>query len=195
MFINKKRCMLLICVSIILSSFNVFADLQKVFVLELNYNKGMIKENSLYVTPIFYNEEKDQPVDGYLLNLISNQDKELFRLNFYFPLEVYDIPGKFFLDQVNITLYVPYTKEAKNIEIFNPNGEQMLNINIERFVKNVCGDLICDIEENYEKCSMDCPKPIEKQEFFSMKTVYSFILLMVLAIVLIYLYRKRKSKK
>ncbi len=193
---KKINYIILICIFVIFLSFNVFADLQKVFVLELNYNKGEVKENGLYVTPIFYNEKKDQPENKYLLKLISNQDEELFNLKFDFDLRVFDILGITSLDEGNFTFYIPYSKEARNIEVFNPEGEKILDINVKKFVKNVCGDLICENGESYESCSMDCAKPITeeyKKSFFYENLHIVLTIFILLTVVAIYLFYKKQK--
>lgn len=187
----NKKLVIFINIFTVLISVLVFADMQRVFVLELNYNKGEVKENNLYVTPIFYNEKKDQPENRYLLKLISDQNEELFKLKFDFSLEVFDIPGIYSLDQGNFTFYIPYSKNAKNVEIYNPNGKKILDINVEKFVKNVCGDLVCDSEENYQKCSLDCPNPIKIKEKSSNNLLYLLFLIILISLLLLYLYKRK----
>ncbi|MFH1592686.1 MAG: hypothetical protein ABIB47_04955 [Candidatus Woesearchaeota archaeon] len=185
----KKRLILL---SVILFSIVVFpvvisGSLEKVFVLKLSYDSGVIKQESVYVTPMYFSEKKDQPEGGYLAKLLSVDKEELYSVGFEFPLEVTDLPVQR-LEKGEIDLYLPYNSNAERIEIFSPEGDKVLDIDVRGFIENVCGDGVCDKLESYESCSLDCGKAV----FSFVKDFGVFIAGgVILIILLVYLIRKK----
>ena len=69
----KKIIYLLICLFLI---FFVSAEAGKVFVLDLDYNKGYITKGNLIVTEGYYSKETN--IGNYVVEIISFEDDILF---------------------------------------------------------------------------------------------------------------------
>jgi hypothetical protein len=152
---------------------NVNAAEQKVFVLTLKYNEGLVSFDKIFATKGIFNEQLT-PMGEYRLEILSFNDEVLYSERFDFDLEVFlSAPSEWF-DENGIQIYIPNesetgtvltetTKEliipyfinAKTINIYNPE-EKILEIPVGHFA-DLCGDNICQPHESYESCPIDCP--------------------------------------
>ena len=187
-----KKIMTLIILAGLFSP-NVFAEMQEVFIVKLDYNDKEISLDSLTTSSVYFNEEKDQPENGYSLKLNSLNNEELFNLKFEFPLVVFD-SNITELDQAETRLIIPYYEEAKIIEIYSSENELLLDINVRNLIENVCGDGICDEQESYESCSIDCSE--ENNTKINKILIYilvSIFLIIILAIIFFLKHRREKE--
>jgi len=186
--------------------------------LDLNYNDGNI---SLISSPKMKIGGAETFSGNYVAKIISFENKILNTTFFEIPLiYLYDavdpetgeiIGGNIaILNEINVTLNLPYYENAKSIEIYSPNNTKLLTINVSQFAKNLCGDGICQGYENAEKCPADCAKELlgEKEEAKetitqqiakSVSKNYSYIVIAIAAIVLIiiitrFLKKRQKSQ-
>lgn len=150
----------------------VYADEQKVYVLDLSYSKGSVSVNSISVIFANLNPVTDQPLDGYELKVLSFDNSILYRQKFKFNLEIQAVApqgtfdesgrqitfpeGPGILENASIELLIPYYPNGKYIDINTPNGTKVLEIPILQFAQT-CGNYVCDPQESYESCNKDCP--------------------------------------
>ena len=178
---------------LVLLAYNVNAQIEKVFVLNLNYDQGEITQNSLFISYVYFNEEKNQPEDGYYLSLNSIDNEELFKLKFNFPLKVFDL-NVTELDQGEVKLIVPYFEESRNIEIYSSDGIKILDISLSNLIENMCGDGRCDEKESYSTCNIDCKEEFKlvddirsistnKKLFLYLPIIIVLIILLLVAII------------
>ena len=125
-----------------------------VVALELRNDAGNISKETLIVTPVYFHEQKDQPEDGYSAALVMADGTEAFSVGFEFRVPVYDDPFIDFVELEEITLFIPYTRCAESIEIYDPMGEQVLQVDL-TFLWHLCGDGVCEADE-VGKCLLDC---------------------------------------
>ena len=172
--------------------FLVSSELEKVFVLELHYNHGVVKQGSLHVAQLFFSEKKDQPETSYIARLLSANKEELYQLKFMFPIDVTDLPVQE-LEEAIIDIYLPYKQNAYLIEIYSPEGNKLIEIPLRYLVENLCGDGVCDSGETYESCSIDCGKPqrkITNKNHFLIFLIGVFIVVLIICTIL---YIRKKS--
>lgn len=132
---------------------SVFAIEQRVYDLTLKYNKGVIVKQSLIVTIGAFNEVKDQPDDGYRLELKSFDDKILYSQKFGFDLSVAfspSPPGTFdeegrqisipkentiVFDESEKELIFPFFPNGKQIDIYDSKNIKVLTIPVMQFAE------------------------------------------------------------
>ena len=102
--------------------------LQDVLDLELQFDKGKITANNLTRHPVYFNTEKNQPSEGYSVFLFDSDGNSLFKRKFEFSLEVFD--GGMNLDRANINLYIPISPEGRRIEVYSPECERILGLDL-----------------------------------------------------------------
>lgn len=141
------RLILIITMVIILISF-VNADFQDVFVLTLHYDSGKISVESLFIEKGYFEEPVQQPEDGYLLEIISSENKIIYYQRFKFNFEEYLSPplSEWFdesgnqiyipnnnetiqiLENTTAKLILPYFNNARLIKIKEPSGLVVVSI-------------------------------------------------------------------
>lgn len=138
--------------------------LDQSYITSLRYENGKLNLESLFVT----NSTPVEFAKGDYLGKILSFDGELlyaFRLDlpeevysFYSPDEAdggkmkHDIAK---LDTQNFTFNIPYFKDGKTLEVSDLTGRVVDTISLSPFAE-MCGDGICQEQENYLECSADC---------------------------------------
>ena len=116
-----------------------FANAEKYFVLDVNYISGSLTFNSIALKEssriIQYSD-----TDGFLIKVKSFSDAELQKMHYGMSANK------------NYQIYVPYSKEAERIEVYNPSNSKVMDIEVSSFA-DTCGNKIC---ESYESCTKDC---------------------------------------
>ena len=128
---------------------------QDVFQFLLNYDKGAVSLDNIWVRKIFYREFETQKGD-YRLELISFDEQKLYERKFDFHLDIADAPISR-LEQAIEELAIPYFENAKIINIYDKNGKNVLAIDVAPFAK-VCGNNVCEPHESAFDCPKDCSK-------------------------------------
>jgi len=174
---NKKSgisiAALLLVAGLIISSSDVIAADQQVYVLLLNYDDGHVSKKNLYVTQ---GEPSSQfNAEGrYRLDLMSFNNEQLYSQNFEFTLiitnaalpEWFDENGKQIyipkagestrlLTKTSLALNIPFFTNAQRIDVFD-QGVKILEVSVAHLADK-CGDSICQPHESFDSCSTDCP--------------------------------------
>ncbi len=239
---KMRKKIIILAISIALFLPLVIAETQKIYVLDLNYDRGIVTKESILVMNGYYQEARVQPEDGYLLELVSFDNEVLFSLKFKFPLEIVSeaLPewfdengnqiyfptaeeaGHIILDKTAIQLIIPYFPNGKTIRISNPEGRNLLEVDVGLFAQ-VCGDNICQGHESYLDCPKDCPSGFaddfcdmasdgicdpdcsngdidckaKEKSFLGKKNIIStfLVLFLIIIIILIYFLHLRKKNK
>ena len=112
--------------------------------LNLNYENGTISSKSVQVNPYIRIEE---PIYGdYSAEIISFNNTILNKVYFDFPLEIYfdtidEATGEIsggginILNEAEITLFLPYYENAKEVNIYDKDFNRALVIDVEDFSK------------------------------------------------------------
>lgn len=142
--------------------------------LELNYNQG----NLSYSTVKVELSSKDVEIYGsdYVVNVIGFDNQSLNTTYFSFPLTVYydfidsetgsiTDGGSTELNETNLTLYVPYYKNAKQIEVYDDEFYQKLIINVESFSQESTKPIVkSEVEEKKETIAVSSEKEINQSK-------------------------------
>lgn len=150
----KKIIISLVLIILLLPA--VYSAQQKVYILNLKNDNGKIIKESLIVTQGFFVEDKNQPENGYRLELVSFTDKVLYTKKFNFPkLQKGPLPkdsdilerAKYLPDITEkepstlktsqIELIMPYYGNAKLIRIYDQNNINVLEIDVSSFAEKV----------------------------------------------------------
>lgn len=135
------------------------------YLLTLKSLSGEDSYSSDYKLPV--------PYGYYLVKIFDNSNRELFsgkveKNRVSFP--PYDIEAKEDTEAVTttliplneLTLILPYFKEAEKIVFYDENKSEKLQVNIDNILiptgdsKKLCGNGICDSGENIIFCYNDC---------------------------------------
>lgn len=130
------------------------AEEGKLYQLDIEYDKGTLILKDIIVKPGFVPDRKIQPDIGYRLEVISFDESIMNSFKFDTPNIIF-AEGTVELNNVNFTLLVDYFKAGSKINIYNPDNEKVLEIDVSHFAKT-CGNNICDSYESYEDCPSDC---------------------------------------
>jgi|SRR3989344_503687 len=198
----KKAILLLTIFSIILLSNLAYAQTNHYYEINLEYNRGEITLNSIQVNPLLDENDLENIEGGYIAE-VKSFDNEVLNLTFF------DIPttiiydnfdpetgeaiggGIIELNETEAIINVPYFKNAKEINIYDSEINKKLTIDVSDYAK----------DSLVKKEIIDAIKP-EKQEILEVEikdtknhAIYIFGLLfalLVIIILMIHLYRKRK---
>jgi hypothetical protein len=165
---NKKIIIMVLMFSLV--SVMVLGGTDKFYKVELMYDHGNISYESLSV--LVSNENLAESFGLYNAEVIGLNGELLGLVNFDIPLEVfYDQTdpdtgqiiggGTIELNETEITLYVPYYENAKEIIIYDQKTELKLAIHVDKFSKEVSG-IVDEKEEIIEEVQKE--KQIEEQE-------------------------------
>ena len=127
-----------------LVSVMVLGETDKFYKVELNYNQEEISYDSLSV--VVSNEDLAESFGSYNAEAIGPNGELLKSVNFDIPLEIfYDQTdpetgqiiggGTIVLNETEVTLYIPYHENAKEINIYDSEIELKLTIPVEKFSK------------------------------------------------------------
>lgn len=118
------------------------ANAEKYFVLDVNYIAGSLTFNSINLKEVD-REMKYTDDSGFLIKLKSFDNADM--QDFYYGMSV----------NKNYQIYVPYSKNAARIEVYNPSSSKVMDIEVSSFA-DTCGNKICEDYESYESCTKDC---------------------------------------
>ena len=179
---------------------------ERYYMLNLHYDNGTLSLNGVSVRPGIFNAI--EPGIGYRAELLSFEGKPLSAIRFEIPLEIVadevDLNsgkitgGTIKREIVDFIVRMKYATNGKTINIYNPENEKVLSIDVGYFAQ-VCGDNICEPHESYENCPQDCKevlKPELEKKKFNWYLVASIILGIIIIVVLIYRlkYKRRKQQ-
>lgn len=119
-----------------------FANSEKYFVLDVNYIAGSLTFNSINLKEVD-RAMKYTDDSGFLIKLKSFDNADM--QNFYYSMTA----------NKNYQIYVPYSKNAARIEVYNPSSSKVMDIEVSSFA-DTCGNKICEDYESYESCTKDC---------------------------------------
>ena len=136
-----------------------------VFFLSVDYDGNNYSLNEISLTEGQAPDYNNQPESGYRCDLVSNNDEVLYSFNFASPKkichDVFDEANKTIsggcktLDKGNFSLEMPYSKNARNINLYDPAGKMILYADVSS-MSDSCGNEVCDAGENFKTCPQDC---------------------------------------
>jgi len=107
-------------------------ELQEVYVLGLEYNRGIIRETGLDLTEVYFYEEKEQPSSGYNAMVFNENNQPIFERRFQFPLVSISegFPHIGIEDKAEVEISIPYRDDIERIGIYK-NCREILSIPLE----------------------------------------------------------------
>ena len=171
MKLTCKVTMFLILSTALIISVNAVE--QQVFVLTLNYDNGVVSLDGIFVTQGFFNERTSSE-GAYKLEVISFDGGVLYSERFNFNLNLFSSPLPEWFDESGEQIYIPSAEEsfivltettkelvipyfpnAKQINVYDEIDKKLLEIPVLQFA-DTCGNAICEPQESYESCQLDC---------------------------------------
>ncbi len=127
-------------------------EIGKVYIINLSYDNGEISLVNAFAKQGYAPDKKVQPENGYEYRIVSSTNKTLYTFKFFVPwgLTLYDGCGSCgsagttvdskstesaSLNNVKFSLVAPYFKEAKTINVYDPNGKFKLAIDVSKFAE------------------------------------------------------------
>ena len=142
---------------------------QESYVLDINYNKGQLKSQEVYLSPAQSPDRKAIAKIDYVAKIVSLEGKEIYAFKFEMPRLLYPAPPRspnettyspIVLDNINQTLIAPYFENAKSVEIYNLQNQRVLSIDV-GYLAKTCGDGICERGETAVDCPQDCKESVK----------------------------------
>ena len=174
---------------------------QNFYEFNLKYGQGNYSFNSLNI--VYLDNNMQKLLGGYVAEIVSFDDKVLNLTFFDIPLLVlYDQfdeetgevtgGGQIILDEKEITLQLPYYKNAKEINIYDKDLIKMLTIDVSSFSKDISvkkeAELIKKIPEKMEDTIIK--EEMEKGKNYNLYLAIVGILIIILIIAALLIKRK-----
>jgi len=137
--------------------------LEKTYIIDINYDKGALKENTVYVTKSKAPDRKVVRKVDYVGKIISFDDKTLHTFKFEFPRVEWLAPPEegmvsyppIELEKLNYSLLAPYFNDAKKLEVYDLENKRVLTVDLGYF-SETCGNGKCENHESNLECPQDC---------------------------------------
>jgi len=114
-------------------------NLTAIFSVQLHYNKGDITQEEITLlegdTPDNSLEDFIDPKNAYTAKVLSFENQALYISKFEIELAVFDLEDVDELEETYVNLILPYFLSGKSIEIYNPDGELKLSIDISQYAR------------------------------------------------------------
>jgi hypothetical protein len=183
--IKQLLIMLLILVPVSLA-----IDMEKVYFVELNYDNDIISLNNIDLNFSYVQNRINMPEQGYKIELVDANHNVKYNYTFNFELFVSGAPVLELVETTKL-LIVPYNFAAKEIEVYSPESELLLTIDVSEH-SDYCGDGKCTDIEQLLECSEDCEGEILEEpptNYLKYIIILSVIILSLILFILI----KRKN--
>lgn len=203
---KKLTTILLVIFSITLAnSALAMPQSQKIYFLDLEYDKGALKLLDVNLITGFPDVQTDKslisdPTNICKVELLSIAKELVYEGYFLLPIKLYPTLGEpTTLDKVDFAISLPYFKSGQAIKI-TKDSQELLTVDVSKF-QMYCGDGKCQSDENYQACPRDCaeekegpPKPPTGGEGKPFSYIPYLIGIIVAIVVLIFLLIKFKKK-
>ncbi len=136
--------------------------LQEIVIFNANiYKNDLITVHKINITDGVVNVEEDG--DGEYYIILSSEEKEVFKTSFNLEFRTYadgtsddgKVGKEVELDYINLYLRLPYFSEANSIRLYR-NDNLLYESNLPQ--NEICGNNICEQNENADNCYSDCLK-------------------------------------
>lgn len=136
------------------------------YIANINEDSGNLNLDRIYVT----NSTSEEVIQkfNYLGRILSFDNQILLDFKIALPTQaIYDHSpqeeasvnpneaGSVAITRQNYTFNIPYFRNGKTFEMYNASGSKVDSIHLAPFAE-MCGDGICQSQENYLECSADC---------------------------------------
>ena len=138
--------------------------IEKSYLVNLNYNKGSLSLNDVYVTETTAPDRNIARKSDYKAKLISFTGETVYTFNIEIPRtenpspsfdNLTYRPSPVVFDNVDRMITVPYFNNVQRMEVYDNASKKVLDVNLGYF-SNTCGNGVCEPSENSAQCSEDC---------------------------------------
>lgn len=176
--------------------------LDKIYLVKLNYNEGKFMLIDIGVIDGFYRGKEFRGDLEYNIKVISHKDLILWENRLDIGNIIYFSPplaedykpllrGPIILKDVNITEALPYFNDAKYIKVYYKDSE-VFSIDVTKY-SNYCGNNICNTGEYSSNCPKDCVKEEVKERAVKKSFIWVIGLVFVLIFILYIIYKRNKQ--
>ncbi|MEK6969753.1 MAG: hypothetical protein AABW48_04970 [Nanoarchaeota archaeon] len=198
---------IILSILLFLLAVSVSAEVYHYYKIDLKYNNGVLSYNKISVE---VSSTKLQMPEGMYVAEVVSFNNEILNLTFFaFPLTIFydavDLEtgeindgGMIELNETEVTLYVPYYINAKEINIYDQNLIKKLFIDISPFAKETAVEELKEIKEEIKKEEI-----IEKETVLSETSplfkiiegvVIGIAIIIALILIIVILKKKKPSK-
>lgn len=171
--INRKllfKSLLVISLAVLASIGQAAASeksFDQIYNLTIDFDKTGYEAREVSLAKGTAPDRNTQPQTGFRCEVVSANDEILYSFLFDFPdvvcsdsfLPTGNTGGCVKKEEGSFALIVPYYSTGRNINIYDLSGKMVLFADISEFAR-ICGDNICQANENYGNCSKDCKSGI-----------------------------------
>jgi len=141
--------------------------LRRIYSLTIDFDKTGYAAREVSLVNGKAPDRATQPQTGFRCEVVSANDEILYSFLFNLPdvlcsdsfLKTGNTGGCAKKDEGSFTLVIPYYSTGRNINIYDLSGKMVLFADISEFAR-ICGDNICQANENNGNCSKDCKSGI-----------------------------------
>ena len=131
----KIRIILLV---LLIYAVSVYAETNRVLILNVHYDNGVLKIKDKIIKDGFYPDRKLKPINEYTAEIISIGEERLYSTDFEVPIKVYTDSfengrvrgGIIILNETDFALVLPYFDDAKYINIYDKQGTKLIETNV-----------------------------------------------------------------
>jgi len=115
-----------------------YSEIEKVYLLSLNYDNGKISMNKLLTKTGYAPDRKLQPVEGFKADVVSFEANILYSFKFDVPLKINtdvieqgEVSGNvIILNETDFALLIPYYEQAKEINIYDKEDKKVFSTKV-----------------------------------------------------------------
>jgi hypothetical protein len=142
---------------------------EKTYLIDLNYDKGNLSFNNIYVTEGKAPDRKALNRFDYTGKIVSFDGKLISSFNFELPNIIYTAPPQnesgyapspIILDKLAWTVPASQSDRASKLEIYDKQQKKLLAIDI-GYLSNSCGNGQCEAHESAIECPQDCKENVK----------------------------------
>jgi len=143
---------------------------QESFLISVDYDNGNYTLDKVLLMKVAPPDLLAQPETGFRADAVSANDEMLYSFTFGQPnilcgdtfgaADPGNISGCHEQAKGSFTVQMPYFATAKRVNIYDTNGKMVISVDVSQFAR-LCGDNICQANENYGNCPNDCRSGIK----------------------------------
>ncbi|MBS3101298.1 hypothetical protein J4204_04125 [Candidatus Woesearchaeota archaeon] len=138
---KMKQAKIILYMALMMMAVNA-ASAEKYFVLDVNHILGSVTFNKISLKDAG-GAVRYADTSGFLVKSVSFKNEDIDKI--YFGMA----------ENKNYLIYVPYSKDAARIEVYNLKNSKIMDIDVSSFA-DTCGNSLCEEHESYESCTKDC---------------------------------------
>ena len=199
----KIKILMLLCALLFIQAVNAQSSLH--YTVSLDYRKGNISISSVKLE--YIPEVMEEDFGFHVVKLIDTKDRVLYERFFMVPnVFIYDITNGSeisggsmdTLDEVSFDLSIPYNKEAKDIVIYDDEGNELARQDVTEYSDELVYKSVSKEKAAEEKLEEETIDYEERRERVDKSNIYIWILAVVLVallVILFYLILRKKEQE